>query len=144
VASNCPRLPADRGVIQLTVQHRRQGEHVQGVARDVAQTTLGAWAVGLRNVLNNPFMRVASPVCARRSLGRQLAAWRLRGGLTQGQLARQTGYHRTTIAHAEAGDRASRELAEAADPVLGAGGRLIAARDAISAAVTARSWSATR
>jgi transcriptional regulator with XRE-family HTH domain len=56
---------------------------------------------------------------ARRSLGRQLAAWRLRAGLTQGQLARQTGYHRTTIAHAEAGDRASRELAEAADRALG-------------------------
>lgn len=81
---------------------------------------------------------------ARRSLGRQLAAWRLKAGLTQGQLARQTGYHRTTIAHAEAGDRASRELAEAADRVLGAGGRLIAARDAISAAVTARSQTAGR
>jgi DNA-binding XRE family transcriptional regulator len=79
---------------------------------------------------------------ARRSLGRQLAAWRLRAGLTQGQLARQTGYHRTTIAHAEAGDRASRELAEAADRALGAGGRLIAARDAISAAVTARTQTA--
>jgi transcriptional regulator with XRE-family HTH domain len=81
---------------------------------------------------------------ARRSLGRQLAAWRLKAGLTQGQLARRTGYHRTTIAHAEAGDRASRDLADAVDRVLGAGGRLTAARDAISAAATARSQTAPR
>jgi transcriptional regulator with XRE-family HTH domain len=74
---------------------------------------------------------------ARRSLGRQLADWRLKAGLTQGQLALRTGYDRTTIAHAEAGDRASRVLAEAADRVLGAGGQLTAACDAISAAVTA-------
>ncbi len=81
---------------------------------------------------------------ARRSLGRQLAAQRLKAGLTQGQLARRTGYHRTTIAHAEAGDRVSRDLAEAADRVLGAGGRLIAGSDAISAAVTARDRAARR
>ena len=79
---------------------------------------------------------------ARRSLGRQLAAFRLKAGLTQGQLAHRTGYHRTTIAHAEAGDRASRDLAEAADRVLDAGGRLTAARDAISAAVAARGQAA--
>jgi hypothetical protein len=54
-----------------------------------------------------------------------------------GQLARRTGYHRTTIAHAEAGDRASRDQAEAADRVLGTGGRLTAARDAISASIPA-------
>jgi transcriptional regulator with XRE-family HTH domain len=75
---------------------------------------------------------------ARRSLGRQIAGWRLKAGLTQGQLARRTGFDRSTIAHAEAGDRASRDLAEAADKVLCAGGRLTAARDAITAAVAAR------
>jgi transcriptional regulator with XRE-family HTH domain len=79
---------------------------------------------------------------ARRRLGRQLAAWRLRADLTQAQLARRTGYHRTTIAHAEAGDRVSRDLAEAADRVLDAGGRLTASRDAISAAVAARDQAA--
>jgi hypothetical protein len=44
---------------------------------------------------------------ARRSLGRQLAAWRFQAGLTQGHLARRKGYHRITIAHAAAGDRAA-------------------------------------
>ncbi len=44
------------------------------------------------------------------------------------------GYDRSRIAHAEAGDRASRDLVEAADQVLGAGGRLTASHDAITAA----------
>jgi hypothetical protein len=91
-----------------------------------------------------PVSEQAAITDARRSLGRQLAAWRLEAGLTQGQLARRTGYHRTRIAHAEAGDRASRDLVEAADRVLGAGGRLTAARDAISAAVAARDTTARR
>ena len=35
--------------------------------REVAQATLGAWAAGLRKVLNSPFIRVAIPVCSERS-----------------------------------------------------------------------------
>ncbi len=71
-------------------------------------------------------------------------SWPPGAGLTQGQLARRTGYHRTTIAHAEAGDRVSRDLVDAADRVLSAGGRLTAARDVISAAVAARGQAAHR
>ena len=74
---------------------------------------------------------------ARRHLGRQLAAWRLKAGLTQRELAYLTGHDRSRIAHAEAGDRASRDLLEAADRALGAGGRLSAGHDAITAATAA-------
>jgi transcriptional regulator with XRE-family HTH domain len=74
---------------------------------------------------------------ARRRLGGQLAAWRHKAGLTQDQLARRTGHDRSAIAHAEAGDRASRGLIETADRELGAAGRLTAAHDAITAATAA-------
>ena len=49
------------------MQHGRQREHVQGVAREVAHATLGAWAAGFRKVLNSPFIKVAIPVCSDRS-----------------------------------------------------------------------------
>jgi hypothetical protein len=74
---------------------------------------------------------------ARRSLGRQLAALAAVRGLGQAR-APNPATHRTTIALVEAGDRASRDLAEAVYRVLGTGGRLTAARDKISAAVAAR------
>jgi hypothetical protein len=35
--------------------------------RKVAHATLGAWAAGLRKVLNRPFIRVAIPACSERS-----------------------------------------------------------------------------
>src|ERR1700733_2664835 len=35
--------------------------------REVAHATFGAWAAGLRKVLNRPFIRVAIPVCSDRS-----------------------------------------------------------------------------
>jgi transcriptional regulator with XRE-family HTH domain len=82
---------------------------------------------------------------ARRQLGGQLAAWRHAAGLTQGQLAHRAGYHRSAIAHAEAGDPASRALIAAVDQQVGAGGRLVAAHDTITAAVAAvRSEAARR
>ncbi len=37
------------------MQHGRRGEHVQASLREMAQDTLGAWAAGLRKVLNSPF-----------------------------------------------------------------------------------------
>jgi hypothetical protein len=46
--------------------------------REVAQTTLGAWAAGFRNVLNRPFISVAIPVCSEcsHSVARPLKAMR--------------------------------------------------------------------
>jgi DNA-binding XRE family transcriptional regulator len=82
---------------------------------------------------------------ARRRLGGQLAAWRHAASLTQGQLAHRAGYHRSAIAHAEAGDPASRALIAAVDQQVGADGRLVAAHDTITAAVAAvRSEAARR
>ena len=74
---------------------------------------------------------------ARRRLGRQLAAWRLKAGLTQRELAYRMGFSRNQIASAESGAPASRDLVDAADRVLGAGGRLTAVRNAITAAAAA-------
>jgi|HubBroStandDraft_2_1064218.scaffolds.fasta_scaffold196742_1 hypothetical protein len=48
--------------------------------REVAQATLGAWAAGLRKVLNIPFIKVAIPVCSERSLGGQGVEPDPRGG----------------------------------------------------------------
>lgn len=82
---------------------------------------------------------------ARRRLGGQLAAWRRKAGLTQREVAHQAGYHRGAVAHAEIGDPVSRYLVDAADRMLGAGGRLTAQHDAITAAVvTARSQAIRR
>src|SRR5262249_56825945 len=84
--------------------------------------------------------------------GGQVAAWRRKAGLTQREVTHLAGYPRSAISHAEIGDPASRDLIEAADRAVGAGGRLIAAHDAITAAVTAarsqaarqaRAWAAT-
>ena len=69
-------------------------------------------------------------VAARRRLGRQVA--------------HRTGYHRSAIAHAEAGDPASRNLIAAVDQVVGAVGRLVAAHDTITAAVAAARSDAAR
>jgi len=81
---------------------------------------------------------------ARRRMGGQLAAWRRKAGLTQREVAYRAGYHRGAVAHAEIGDPVSRDLVEAADRMLGAGGRLTAQHDAITAAVTAARSQAAR
>lgn len=81
---------------------------------------------------------------ARRRLGGQLAARRRKAGLTQREVAHLAGYARSAISHAEIGDPASRDLIEAADRAVGAGGRLTAAHDAITAAVAAARSQAAR
>jgi transcriptional regulator with XRE-family HTH domain len=74
---------------------------------------------------------------ARRDLGRQLAAWRTKAGLTQQALARRTGYARSTIASAEHGEPVSAGFWQAVDRALGAHGALTARHARIAAAVTA-------
>jgi DNA-binding XRE family transcriptional regulator len=81
---------------------------------------------------------------ARQELGRQLAAWRARAGMTQRGLARLTGYSRSAIASAEAGQPAAAAFWLAVDRATGAGGRLAAAQARIEAAVAAARRQAAR
>jgi transcriptional regulator with XRE-family HTH domain len=81
---------------------------------------------------------------ARLDLGLLLKAWRKQAGYSQQQLAHRTPYARSTIAGAEAGGPAGRELFEAADPVVGAQGRLLAACDQTAAIIAALRHGATR
>jgi transcriptional regulator with XRE-family HTH domain len=64
---------------------------------------------------------------ARKTLGAQLRAWREHAGLTQADLARRTGYHRTSIGAAERGEPRAAALFQAADRATGAGGALATA-----------------
>jgi diguanylate cyclase (GGDEF)-like protein len=73
----------------------------------------------------------------RRELGRQLAAWRARAHLSQRELAHRTGYTRSTISSAEAGEPLSAQFWARADRALAAEGRLIAAHACIEAAASA-------
>jgi DNA-binding XRE family transcriptional regulator len=81
---------------------------------------------------------------ARLDLGLLLKAWREQAGYSQKELAHRTPYARSTIAGAEAGGPAARELFEAVDPVLGAQGRLLAACDQTAATIAAIRHAATR
>jgi len=80
----------------------------------------------------------------RRELGRQLAAWRARAHLSQRELAHRTGYTRSTISSAEAGEPLSGEFWARADRALAAEGVLIAAHARIDAAVSAARRRAAR
>ena len=75
---------------------------------------------------------------ALRDLGRQLKARRKAAGLTQEQLARQTGYKRSTVANAELGDRRSADFWRRVDDKLSAGGTWVKAYGDIEAMAGAR------
>jgi transcriptional regulator with XRE-family HTH domain len=81
---------------------------------------------------------------AKRELGRQFRAWRLRAGFTQEELAARTGYRRPAIRNAEGGISRARPLFEAADKATGAAGVLLAARDQTDAFINAARQEATR
>jgi transcriptional regulator with XRE-family HTH domain len=71
---------------------------------------------------------------ARKELGRRLAGLRQAAGLTQGQLARRTGFGRSTVATVETGGMlGSGEFWRLADRALGARGELAARREEIAA-----------
>jgi transcriptional regulator with XRE-family HTH domain len=62
----------------------------------------------------------------RREIGTALAAYLEASPLSQSDLARVTGYHRTSISHVQAGRQfPEREFWEKADNALGAGGELV-------------------
>lgn len=64
----------------------------------------------------------------RQALGRQLAAWRYAAGYTQAQLARETGYARSTVSTVESGrQHVARAFWECCDRTLRTGGALVAA-----------------
>ncbi|WP_187764626.1 helix-turn-helix transcriptional regulator [Saccharopolyspora spinosa] len=64
----------------------------------------------------------------RHALGQRLAAFRKAAELTQSDVARQTAYHRSTIAHIETGRaRADERFWQAADDLTSADGALVAA-----------------
>lgn len=63
----------------------------------------------------------------RRDLGRLLAGYRRKAGLTQRQLGTLTGYHYSVVAHSETGrPAAGLDFWDRADDVLGTGGALAA------------------
>ena len=66
-------------------------------------------------------------VAMRLALGQQLAALREAAGIIQPQIARKTGYSRSSVAHAEAGRQLlTREFWQTADGLLQADGALLA------------------
>ncbi|HEX7658863.1 MAG TPA: helix-turn-helix transcriptional regulator [Pseudonocardiaceae bacterium] len=68
----------------------------------------------------------------RRELGAALAAYLDASALTQGDLARETNYHRTSISHIQAGRQfPDRDFWEKADRALGAAGALVAHYDKV-------------
>lgn len=71
----------------------------------------------------------------RRQLGRELAAWRARAGLTQQEVASRAGYSRSTVASAEAGDPVSTIFWTAADRAVSAGGSLATSHAQTEAAI---------
>lgn len=76
-------------------------------------------------------------VAGRKDLGRQLAAMRARVKMSQHELARRTGYSRSTVASAEAGEPVSGAFWAAVDQAIDAKGRLVAVHARIGTAVTA-------
>jgi transcriptional regulator with XRE-family HTH domain len=73
---------------------------------------------------------------ARQDLGRQLAVWRGVAGMRQVDLARRTGYSRSTIAAVETGKQNTlRSFWQRADRALGADGTLMKAFDQVAALV---------
>lgn len=71
----------------------------------------------------------------RLALGQQLAACREAAGIIQPQIARRTGYSRSSVAHAEAGRQLlTREFWKTADELLQADGALLANYDQVQAA----------
>ena len=74
-------------------------------------------------------------VAMRLALGQQLAACREAAGIIQPQIARRTGYSRSSVAHAEAGRQLlTREFWKTADELLQADGALLANYDQVQAA----------
>ncbi|MGH3770258.1 MAG: helix-turn-helix domain-containing protein [Pseudonocardiaceae bacterium] len=74
-------------------------------------------------------------VALRRALGAQLAAARRAAEIGQQQVARKTGYSRSTVAHAESGRQLlTREFWETADELLAADGALLAEYQRVHAA----------
>jgi len=71
----------------------------------------------------------------RRALGRQLAALRVGAEAGQQQVARRTGYSRSSVAHAEAGRQLlTRDFWQTADELLKADGALLAGYERVQAA----------
>lgn len=71
----------------------------------------------------------------RRALGRQLAAMRQAAEVGQQQVARRTGYSRSSVAHAEAGRQLlTRNFWKTADELLKADGALLAGYERVQAA----------
>ena len=84
-------------------------------------------------------------VAARKQAGRELARLRHVAGLNQQQLANRIGYSRGQVAGAEAGTNSTAvEFWRVCDEVLGTGGGLVAAREQVEAALTARRDAAVR
>jgi transcriptional regulator with XRE-family HTH domain len=76
-----------------------------------------------------------APHQARAALGAELDAYRRAAGCTQAQLARLTGYSRSTIANVETGrQHVPRSFWERADAALRTGGTLATAHDELEAA----------
>ena len=74
-------------------------------------------------------------VAMRLALGKYLAARREAAGIIQPQIARRTGYSRSSVAHAEAGRQLlTREFWQTADEVVEAGGKLLAHYEQVRAA----------
>ncbi|MGH9215816.1 MAG: helix-turn-helix domain-containing protein, partial [Acidimicrobiales bacterium] len=74
-------------------------------------------------------------VAMRLALGQQLAALREAVGIIQPQIARRTGYSRSSIAKAEAGRQLlTREFWQTADELLKADGALLASYEQVLAA----------
>ena len=82
-------------------------------------------------------MSLESPelLAVRRALGRQLAALREGAEIGQQQVARRTGYSRSSVAHAEAGRQLlTRDFWQTADELLRADGVLLAGYGRVQAA----------
>ena len=82
-------------------------------------------------------MSLESPelLALRRALGRQLAALREGAEVGQQQVARRTGYSRSSVAHAEAGRQLlTRDFWQTADELLRADGALLAGYERVQAA----------
>jgi transcriptional regulator with XRE-family HTH domain len=70
----------------------------------------------------------------KRALGRQLSSLRAAAGLGQQQVARKTGYSRSSITHAEAGRQLlTRDFWTTADELLKADGALLASYERVQA-----------
>ena len=74
-------------------------------------------------------------VACKRALGQQLAALREAAEIGQQQVARRTGYSRSSVAHAEVGRQLlTREFWQTADELLQADGALLASYEQVRAA----------